>query len=126
MNRIAVALLATLCLVGTSSAQSPNPHNGKWTISLDGKGTVDLEGTVIVKDDGGVWDVVARASKNPCVGREYPITVQKSSAEELTFTVNRAKTLTGCKDSTYTFKKFDDRTMKGEVGEGRAASLVRN
>lgn len=85
-----------------------------------------IEGIVIVKDEGGVWGVVARSSKNPCVGREYPITVQKASADELTFTVSRAKTLVVCKDSTYTFKKTDDKTMKGELGEGRPASLVRN
>ena len=121
-----IALLAVLALAGAASAQAPNPHNGKWSISLDGKKTIDLEGTVIVKDDGGVWDVVARSSKNPCVGREYPITVQNASADELTFTVNRAKTLTGCKDSTYTFKKTDDKTMKGELSEGRVASLIRN
>jgi len=126
VNPIAFALLAAFCLLGTASAQSPNPYNGKWTVSFDGKKTVDLEGTVIVKDEGGVWDVVVRSSKNPCVGREYPITVQKASADELTFTVNRAKTLVGCKDSTYTFKRADDKTMKGELGEGRPASLVRD
>jgi hypothetical protein len=126
MNRIAIALLAALALVSAALAQSTNPYNGKWTISFDGRKTADLAGTVVVKDEGGVWDVVARSSNNPCVGREYPITVQKTSADELTFTVNRAKTLTGCKDSMYTFRKVDDKTMKGELGEGRAASLVRN
>jgi hypothetical protein len=126
MNRIAMALVAALGSVGAAYAQSANPYNGKWTISFDGRRTVDLEGTVVVKDDGGVWQIVAHASKDPCIGREYPITVLKADADELTFTVNRSKTLAGCKDSTYTFKKTDDKTMKGELGGGRAASLVRN
>ncbi len=125
MYRIGIALVAFLLIFGSALAQTGNPYNGAWTVSFDGRQTVDLTGSVVVKDDGGTWDVVAQSAKNPCVGREYPITVQKASAEELVFTVNRAKILTGCRDSTYTFKRVDDRTLKGEVGEGRAASLVR-
>ena len=41
MNPTAIALLAALGLLGTASVQLPNPYNGKWTISLDGKKTVD-------------------------------------------------------------------------------------
>jgi hypothetical protein len=70
--------------------------------------------------------MAAAARKNPCVGRAYPITVQKASAEELVFTVNRAQTLAGCRDSTYIFKKVDDKTMKGEMPDGREISLIRN
>jgi hypothetical protein len=126
MHRFGWACWTALLVAAPVLAQTVNPYNGAWTISLDGKKTIDLEGTVAVKDDGGTWDVVARSGKNPCVGREYPITVQKSSAEELVFTVNRAKTLVGCKDSTYTFRRVDDKTLKGELSEGRPVLLIRN
>lgn len=126
MNRTSLVLLSGFLLTAPVIAQTENPFNGKWTVSFDGQKTIDLDGTVVIKGDGGSWDIVAQSRKNPCVGRAYPITVQKASADELVFTVNRAQTLAGCKDSTYTFKKVDDKTMKGEVGDGRAASLVRN
>jgi hypothetical protein len=125
MTRALVALLAALLASEVALAQADNPFNGSWKISFDGARTVDVAGTVVIKDDGGTWDIVAQVRKNPCVGREYPITVQKASADELVFTVNRAATLAGCKDSTYTFKKVDDKTLKGELGDGRAASLMR-
>jgi hypothetical protein len=126
MHRIfVVALLVTFAAYEPAAAQTDNPFNGTWTVSFDGKKTVDLDGTVIIKGDGGTWDIVAQSRKNPCVGREYSITVLTASADELVFTVNRATTLAGCKDSTYMFKKVDDRTMKGELGDGRAASLTR-
>ena len=125
MIRTLAAALAALVVADPTVAQTDNPFNGHWKISFDGTRTVDLDGTVVVKGDGGTWDIVAQSRKNPCLGREYPITVQKASGEELVFTVNRAATLTGCKDSTYTFRKVDDKTLKGELGDGRAASLTR-
>lgn len=64
MNRITVALVAALGLVGTVLAQPANPYNGKWTVSFDGRKTVDLEGSFVVKDEGGVWD--ARQSSGAC------------------------------------------------------------
>ncbi len=125
MNRIRFAALAAVVLAAPVVAQTENPYNGKWTISLEGKKmAADVEGSIVVKGEGGTWDM-ALSRKNPCAGREYPITVKKASAEELVFTVDRAKTLAGCKDTTYTFKRVDDKTMKGELGEGREASLTR-
>lgn len=126
MNSIRFVCLAAAALTGSVAAQTGNPYNGKWTVSFDGSRTVDLTGTIVIKDDGGTWDVLAQSRKNPCVGRAYPISIQKADADELVFTVNRAITLVGCKDSTYTFKKVSDGAMKGELGDGRAAMLTRN
>ncbi len=126
MNKASFCFLAALFLAAPLFAQTQNPYNGKWTVLFDGKKTVDLDGAVTIKDEGGSWDMVAQSRKNPCVGRAYPITVQKAAADELVFTINRAQTLVGCKDSTYTFKKIDDKTMKNELPDGREMSLVRN
>jgi hypothetical protein len=125
MIRAVVPLLAALVLTAPALAQTDNRFNGNWTVSFDGKKTSDLEGTVVINGAAGTWDVVAQSRKNPCVGRAYPITVQSAGGDELVFTVNRAAALPGCKDSTYTFKKVDDKTMKGETGDGRATSLTR-
>ena len=68
---------------------------------------------------------VARSFGHPHFRDFTDLLVQKATADELIFTVNRAVTLAGCNDSTYTFKKVDDKTLKGELAEGRAASLTR-
>jgi hypothetical protein len=125
MIRIFLAMSFVCLAAGPVIAQSENPFNGSWAVSFDGKKTVDLDGTVVVNGTRGVWDIVAQSRKNPCVGREYPITVQNATIDELTFTVNRAATLAGCKDSTYTFKRVDEKTLKGELADGRAISLTR-
>lgn len=126
MNQTSVALFLSFILSSSAFAQPANPYNGTWTVSFDGNKTADLEGTVVVDDGGGTWKVTARARKNPCVGREAPITVQTASPEELVFEVNRSKVLTGCKDWTMKFKKVDDKTLTGEFTDGRAVSLIRN
>jgi hypothetical protein len=126
MNQARVILVAAFVFATPAIAQSQNPYNGKWTVSFDGKKSADLDGSVVIKDNGGTWDIVAQSRKNPCVGRPHAITVQKASAEELVFTVNRAQTLVGCKDSTYTFKKVDDKMMKGDVVDGREMSMIRS
>ncbi len=125
MIRVGMALVAALIGTGLAFAQSANPYNGEWTITFDTPMTASVRGAILIKDEGGTWDIVARSAKNPCLGREYPITIDKAAPDELTFTVQRAKTLTGCTDSTYTFKKIDDKTLKGEVGGGRPAVMVR-
>ena len=125
VSRIFVTLLAAFLAAQPAVAQTDNPFNGSWTISFDGKKTVDLDGTVVVNGTGGTWNIVAQSRKNPCVGRAYPLTVQKATADELTFTVNRAVTLAGCNDSTHTFKKVNDKTLNGELAEGRAVTLTR-
>ena len=125
VSRIFATLLAAFLAAQPVVAQTDNPFNGSWTISFDGKKTVDLDGTVVINGTGGTWDIVAQSRKNPCVGRAYPITVQKATADELTFTVNRAVTLASCNDSTHTFKKVNDKSLNGELAEGRAVSLTR-
>ena len=120
-----VTLLAAFLGAGPVIAQTESPLNGSWTIGFDGKKTVELDGSLVINGTGGTWHMVAQARKNPCVGREYPITVQTATADELTFTVNRAVTLAGCNDSTHTFKRVDDKTFKGEFPDGRVLSLTR-
>lgn len=126
MNPTRLALLLAFTLPLPVGAQPVNPYSGSWTVSFDGPKTADLEGTVVVKDDGGTWKVLARDRKNPCVGREAPITVQTASADELIFEINRSKVLAGCKDWTLKFRKVDDKSLTARMTDGRTMSLTRN
>jgi len=118
-------LFSALLVLSPANAQAQNPYNGTWKVSFDGKTIVNLEGTVVVKDDGGSWKVVAKMRSNPCVGREAPIAVTVASADELVFTVNRLQVLTGCRDWTMKFKKVDDRKLAGIWTDGRVVLLAR-
>jgi len=125
MTSIRLIVALAVVLPGFADAQSTNPYNGTWAVAFDGKRTVDLEGTVVVKDEAGTWKVVAQSRKSSCVGLESPIVVQVASADELIFEVQRSKVLTGCKDWTMKLKKIDEQSLSGEFTDGRTVSLTR-
>ena len=111
-----------LSLVGP--AQAANPYDGTWSMSFETTHE-DLDGILVVKDDGGTWRVDAKSAKSPCVGRESPIVVKKATGAELVFEVQRSKGLASCKDWTVAVKRVDAKTLKGEFADHRPITLLR-
>jgi len=126
MYRTSFALLLAFILSSPIFAQTVNPYDGKWKLAFDGPRTSALEGTVVVKGDGGTWNLdLTGQSRNACFKHEAPIAVESATAEELVFKVNRSKALAGCEDSTMKFKKIDDKTLRLETRDGRIFTLTR-
>ena len=125
MYRTTLALLM-FALSSAVFAQTANPYNGTWKVLLEGFERASVQGTAVIKDEGGTYGMTASSRVDTCIGREAPITVQVASADELVFKVNRSQVLTGCPDFTMKFKKIDDKTMKAELPGGRSATLTRN
>jgi hypothetical protein len=126
MNKNLVVPMLAALLALPVLAQSPNPYDGTWTVTFEGAKTAGVEGTVVVKNDGGTWKVLSRDRKDPCVGRETPIAVKTASADELVFEVTRSKIMTGCRDFTMKFKKVDDKTLAGQTTDGRPISMTKH
>ncbi|MFZ2652083.1 MAG: hypothetical protein WA210_18450 [Burkholderiaceae bacterium] len=120
-------ILSTICLTFTVAAiaQEVNPYNGTWRAEFESAQGAKLEGTVVIKDQGGSWDMLVRKGSNPCVGREAPITVQKATADELVFEINRSKVIPGCNDGLAKLKRTDDKSMEGVFDKGRKVKLIR-
>jgi len=108
-----VCLALALCLPFAASAQEPNPWEGKWKVAFKTERGAERDGTVIVAGTGGSWDLSVAQRNDPCVGRAYPIEVQKATAEELVFKVARSTTLAGCQDNTMRLKPTDANTLEG-------------
>lgn len=125
MYRTTLALLM-FALSPAVPAQTANPHNGTWKVLLEGFPVPGLQGTVVVKDEGGTYTMTSSSRTDACVGIGAPITVQAASPDELVFKVNRSKVLTGCSDFTWKFKNVDDKTMKAQLTEGLSVTLTRN
>ncbi len=125
MYRTTLAILV-FTLASAVVAQTANPYNGTWKVLLEGFERAKVEGTAVIKDEGGTYGMTASSRIDACIGREAPITVLVASAEELVFKVTRSQVLTGCPDFTMKFKKIDDKTMKAELQGGRSATLTRN
>lgn len=128
MNTLKLLGLGGALLGSIAFAQGPNPYNGKWLAKFQDKRGGAQEAELSVKDDGGTWKVwgTSRDTKrNPCIGRDLPITVKLASTEGLAFRIEGSKVLAGCPDGSVTLKRVDDKTLEGQFGDGRTLTLVR-
>ncbi len=114
------SLISSLAL-----AQEPNPYDGTWQASFESKKGVGREGTVVIAGKEGTWEILIKKKNNPCAGRSMPIAIERATKDELVFTINRSKTLTGCKDGIANFKRTDDKTLVGEFDGGHPVTLTR-
>jgi hypothetical protein len=117
--------IVTLLAGPVAFAQEANPYNGTWHASMVNKKGETRKGTVILKDQGGTWDMAWTNTKNPCAGMRSPIVIRRTSDDELVFAVNRSKALQGCKDNIATLKRVNETTLQGTLDDGRKLTLVR-
>lgn len=114
-----------LLVVATVLAQQPNQYNGTWRVEFDSKKGVAREGTVVIKDQGGTWDVLHQKKNDPCAGRAAPISIQRVTEDELVFEISTSKALTGCEDRVVKLRRTDEKTLQGAIDDGRKIRLVR-
>lgn len=115
---------AVTLLVSSGALAQDNPHNGSWHAVFKTERGIERDGTVVVENDGGSWDMNAQSRNNPCTGRKVPITVKKATAEGLVFEVSRSKALTGCGDTLMDLKAVDGKTLEGTF-DGRPFRMTK-
>ena len=125
MRNAKFTLLLASLISSLALAQEANPYDGRWQASFESKKGVGREGTVVIAGKEGTWEILNKKKNNPCAGRSMPIAIERVTKEELVFTINRSKTLTGCKDSIANFKRADDKTLEGEFDGGHRVTLTR-
>jgi len=54
---------------------------------------------------------------NPCAGRAYPVSILSTTADELSFSIDRANTLAGCPHGLAKLREVDDKTLEGEFDQ---------
>ena len=117
--------IGALLMCSLALAQGENLYNGKWHATLTLEGGKSREGTVNITEQVGTWKMTARVYKNPCVGLESPIVIQRATPDELVFKIYRSKALRGCDDDVASVKRINETTLQGELNDGRKLTLVR-
>lgn len=129
MNILGLLGFGSVLLGSIAFAQGSNPYNGKWLAKFQGERGGAREAELVVKNDGGTWKVWGTShdtKRNPCIGRDLPIAVQRASIGELAFRIESSKALSGCTDRSVTLKRVDDKTLQGQFDDGRTLTLVRD
>ncbi|MEO6973846.1 MAG: hypothetical protein ABI135_10570 [Rhodoferax sp.] len=119
--------VVSLCGLTLSAAlaQDSNAFNGKWTASYFNS---YRSAQVVIADGGGSWETVRRGGEkdrlDPCLGREFPLTVTSHTENEIVFEVDTSKG-PGCKNFGATLKVVDANTLEGTFPKGTPLKLVR-
>jgi hypothetical protein len=118
MNK-APALLAAVVLSHAAWAQTPPNWVGTYKITWTAERGHTLESKMELTAAGtGTWHThVARASRDPCVGREVPVQVEEATEREAKLLLKFADALPGCKNVTVQLKAGDNNTITGTRGK---------
>ena len=122
MRLLRILAAASALAASTAFSQTANVNDGKWevTIPYPSKPVVaDLD----LAGEGGMFRSHAGGKTNTCGGRETPVSVVLSTADELKFTIHYSKVLEGCKDMTFDVKRADDSSFKGTWPDKRFGPL---
>jgi len=102
-----------------------NPYSGTWRMKVVKKNGSPRNGTVILNDQDGTWDIDFHSMKHACIGIRSPIVIKKVTADEVVFKIFKSRSLRGCEDYTASLKRVNETTLKGKLSDGRKLTLVR-
>ena len=121
MTRTIALLVACACSTSAFGQDAP-AYDGTWAATYTNDGRHEFGAELVLKGDSGTWRNFAGhsdamlAKNNPCLMKDFPVSVEKSTADELTFRVDGSKVVAGCKDFTATLRRVDDNTLDGTFG----------
>lgn len=111
----------SLLIIGSSClcAQEVGQFNGEWMGSYENKNDKAQQAKLTITDQGGSWHVYQGGRKNPCIKRDFPISVEHKSPLEILVRVSAAEIISGCDNSTLSLKLISPNQLEGSfVGSG--------
>ncbi len=130
MRTIPVVLLAS-AFAATASAQDASvaSYDGTWAMSGSAADGRPINAELVLKGDGGTWRLYASGGVarkgNPCLMKEFPVDVQKRTADALTFHVDGPKVVAGCNEFTATLKPVGANALDGTTEGGGTLHIER-
>ena len=131
MRKTLVLLAAAIAIATAASAQDAanTSYDGTWAVSATTPEGRSYHAELVLKADGGSWRVFASGGgamkNNPCLMKDFPVTVRTSSADELAFRVDGSKVIAGCPDFSATLKPADNNALDGHTGGGGTLHIER-
>ena len=127
-----LAMLATAVLAATASAQDAalTSWDGTWAVSGTNTEGRPINAELVLKAGSGTWRSFASAGgkavkNNPCLMKEFPVTVRNGTADELTFQVEGSKVVPGCNDFSATLKPAGSNALDGTTSGGGPLHIER-
>ncbi|MGV3571290.1 MAG: hypothetical protein ACO1PB_11885 [Ramlibacter sp.] len=110
-------------LLATQASLAQASFDGTWQADFQTLRGDRAAATLTLAGGKGGWYSHPLAQPNRCVGREFPVTVRKATADELVFEVDRSS-VNGCPTSVFNLKPNAAGELHGEF-DGRPVKLQR-
>ena len=129
MRMILATLLVSAFTAAYAQDAAPVSHDGTWAMTGANSDGRSFDAELVLEGDGGTWRLYSRGGSatksNPCLMKKFPVTVQKSTGQELTFHVDGPKVIAGCNEFTATLRRVDDSSFDGTLDGTWTAHLAR-
>lgn len=123
------ALVAAILLNAFAAhAQTLAPLSGQWTGTTKSPSTGnELQIQVRFSESAGGWRYVSPITNraNPCLGREFPLTIKVLSDTKIVVSVDGPAMVTGCPSFLLNLERTDDQTLSGSFADGRPVVLTK-
>ena len=113
----AVAALVCGGLTTAAAAQAPAPASyvGTWNVVVREGFKPERKARLVLREKTGTWTDGDRGP-DPCRGKTFPVTVQRSDRLQLEFTVRRHDGLPACPKLDFKAASIDATTLVGGSG----------
>ena len=113
-----LALCALGCAWLAQAQEASNAsYDGTWSMKGVNANGQSIDSELVRKGGGGTWRFFPvgkqKAKDNGCIMKPFPVSVTKSTADELTFHVKGPAIMLGCNELTATLKRLDANTLDG-------------
>jgi hypothetical protein len=127
MNRFFAFTVSLTFLSPAVFAQSSSTLSGQWggTTQVPGTGK-EIQFEVNLSEMNGTWTYFSsgwNASKSPCLGRDFPLTVKSLPNGRWKFQVDASSVILGCSSFALTLEQTSEQTLSGVFADGRTAAL---
>lgn len=128
-QRFFIALVASLFTTAAAGQAEPDvPRTGSWVATIQPADGSRQIARYVLREFSGQW--IGAGGRTPvtgraCAGKKLPITVQKSTAGALDFTVWGSQVSPKCADLTIETQVVGDDVFEGTLASGGTIRLTR-
>ena len=121
--------ITALCICFSAISQDAASLDGTWLAKFPAPSTAFNKGSreakLVIANGAGTFQLSFKAREDPCIGREFPITISNVSTEGFDIDVQASKVLAGCQNFTWKPKRAEGGGYEGTFPDGRKFVLIR-
>lgn len=129
ISKIKFIAAPLILLAASAFSQQQNQITGTWNGTTISPSTGnDLQMEMKIQENSGTWrfyTVGGSRRINPCLGRDFPITMKNLENSMIAIQVDSDKTIAGCPAFTVIVQAKENNSLEGKFADGRPAKFTK-